>query len=69
MDGKGSGRRGRPRVQTESAKKRKRKEFDQKYRRKNKLVTVSEEAADAIRRIGEERGMTDKDVVTLLVST
>ena len=65
MDGKK--RRGRP--PSGSTKKEAAKKHRQNYMDKNRRITVSENTASGINRIGVERQLTDKDVVALLLST
>lgn len=61
-------RRGRPRsTKTDSEQKRAKTERNQRYRQKTAVVSITAEDAGEIRRIGEEEGLSDKEVVALLI--
>lgn len=50
------------------SKKRAKRERNQRYRQKTTVVSITAEDAGEIRRIGEEEGLSDKEVVALLIS-
>ena len=70
MDEGGDRRRGKPRtIKTLSEKKKLRRQRNLRYRQKMSAVNVTIQDAVDIRRIGDKEGISDKQVVTLLIST